>query len=87
MLAAVSRKSFLARTVAARLAELSHARNPRMSADLPSRPQSPPKARDMATKAATVAAALAGAHIVRVHAVRPAVEALAIADAILAARP
>jgi dihydropteroate synthase len=30
-----------------------------------------------------VAAALAGAHIVRVHDVRPAVEALAIADAIL----
>jgi dihydropteroate synthase len=45
----------------------------------------PPVARDTATLAATVAAALAGAHIVRVHAVRPAVEALAIADAILRA--
>ena len=38
------------------------------------------------TLAATVAAALAGAHIVRVHAVAPAVEALAIADAIQQAR-
>jgi dihydropteroate synthase len=42
---------------------------------------------DAATLAASVAAALAGAHIVRVHAVRPAVEALAIADAILNAAP
>jgi dihydropteroate synthase len=41
--------------------------------------------RDAATLAASVAAVLAGAHIVRVHAVRPAVEALAIADAILRA--
>jgi dihydropteroate synthase len=39
--------------------------------------------RDTATLAASVAAALAGAHIVRVHSVRPTVEALAIADAIL----
>ena len=36
--------------------------------------------------AATVASILAGAHIVRVHDVTPAVEAAAIADAILAAR-
>ena len=42
-----------------------------------------PATRLHATLAATVAAALAGAHIVRVHDVRPAVEALAIADAIL----
>jgi dihydropteroate synthase len=48
-------------------------------------PTLPPAERDNATLAAIVAAALAGAHIVRVHAVRPAVEALAIADAILAA--
>jgi len=40
--------------------------------------------RESATLAACVAAALAGAHLVRVHEVRPAVEALAIADAILA---
>jgi dihydropteroate synthase len=41
---------------------------------------------DTATLAATVAAVLAGAHIVRVHAVRPAVIAIAIADAILRAQ-
>jgi dihydropteroate synthase len=63
LLAGLSRKSFLARTLAA-----SHA-DP-----------------DSATLAASVAAALAGAHIVRVHAVRPAVQALAIADAILRAQ-
>ncbi len=40
--------------------------------------------RESATLAACVAATLAGAHLVRVHAVRPAVEALAIADIILA---
>ncbi len=45
----------------------------------------PPTARDNATLAASVAAVLAGAHIVRVHSVRPALEALAIADAILRA--
>jgi dihydropteroate synthase len=43
----------------------------------------PPTSRDTATLAATVAAVLAGAHIVRVHAVRPTVEAVSIADAIL----
>jgi dihydropteroate synthase len=36
-----------------------------------------------ATTAANVAAILAGAHIVRTHDVRPAVEAAAIADRIL----
>ncbi len=41
--------------------------------------------RESATLAACVAAALAGAHLVRVHEVRPAVEALAIADAIASA--
>jgi dihydropteroate synthase len=81
LLAAVSRKSFLRHTVAASLsgvaARASHAATP----------QSPlaPSALDAATLAAIVAAALAGAHIVRVHAVRPAIEALAIADAILQA--
>jgi len=43
----------------------------------------PAEQRDTATLAASVAATLAGAHIVRVHTVPPAVEALAIADAIL----
>jgi dihydropteroate synthase len=42
-------------------------------------------ARLHATTAANVAAILAGAHILRVHDVRPAVEAAAIADRILAA--
>jgi dihydropteroate synthase len=37
-----------------------------------------------ATTAANVAAILAGAHIVRTHDVRPAAEAAAIADRILA---
>ena len=91
LLAAVSRKSFLVRTVSARLAELAGAPHLPQSADVglqSARQESialPPTARDTATLAATVAAALAGAHIVRVHAVRPAVEALAIADAILLA--
>ena len=88
LLAAASRKSFLGHTVAARLAQITscsahsalHGNAPHELAPLP------PTARDTATLAATVAAALAGAHIVRVHAVRPAVEALAIADAILRAQ-
>lgn len=44
----------------------------------------PVDARGNATLAATTAAILAGAHMVRVHEVRPAVEAARIADAILA---
>jgi dihydropteroate synthase len=47
--------------------------------------QPPTDARLHATTAANVAAILAGAHILRVHDVRPAVEAAAIADRILAA--
>jgi dihydropteroate synthase len=69
ILAGVSRKSFLAR----KLAEF-HG-----GADAPM------AARSNATIAATVAAILAGAHIVRVHEVRPAIEAARIADAILTA--
>jgi dihydropteroate synthase len=69
LLAGVSRKSFLGRTVASRIG----------AAELP------PGERGNATLAATAAALLAGASIVRVHDVRPAVEAAAIADAILAA--
>ena len=45
-----------------------------------------PAGRIHATTAANVAAILAGVHMVRTHDVRPAVEAAAIADAILAAR-
>lgn len=70
LLAGVSRKSFLGRTVAARIGA----------------PEVPARERDNATLAVISAAILAGASVVRVHAVRPAVEAAAIADAILAAR-
>ena len=66
LLAGVSRKSFLARTLAGST-----------GADVPMH------ARDNATIAATTAAILAGASIVRVHDVRPAVQAAKIADAIL----
>lgn len=68
LLAGVSRKSFLGRTVAARLGAA----------------EVPPRQRSNATIAATVAALLAGASVVRVHDVRPVIEAAAIADAILA---
>lgn len=67
LLAGVSRKSFLGHT----LAEL-HGGVP-----------APAEARETATVAATVAAILHGASLVRVHAVRPAVEAACIADAVL----
>jgi len=70
ILAGASRKGFLA-----------HALAPLYEEALP-----PPEARLHATTAANVAAILAGAHIVRTHDVRPAVEAAAIADRILAAR-
>jgi dihydropteroate synthase len=84
LLAAASRKTFLGHTVSVRLAELTGAPHLPSSADVGSaRASVGPHPRDAATLAASVAAALAGAHIVRVHAVRPAVEALAIADAIL----
>lgn len=66
LLAGVSRKSFLARTLSATTGG-----------------EVPIPARGNATIAATTAAILAGASIVRVHDVRPAVEAAAIADAIL----
>jgi dihydropteroate synthase len=67
LLAGVSRKSFLGHTIAAATG----------AADVPVH------ARANATIAATTAAILAGASIVRVHDVKPAVEAAAIADAIL----
>lgn len=69
LLAGLSRKSFLGHT----LAPL-HGGHP-----------APPAARENAGVAALTAAILHGASIVRVHAVRPAIEAARIADAILAA--
>ncbi len=95
LMVAVSRKSFLGYTAAARLTQVAArntqpaARNTQLDAAPGAPPEPaplPPNARDTATLAATVAAVLAGAHIVRVHAVAPALEALAIADAILNAQ-
>ena len=68
LLAGVSRKSFLGRTLAP-----------------PGATEVPARARENASLAATTAAILAGASIVRVHEVGPAVEAARIADAILKA--
>jgi dihydropteroate synthase len=64
----VSRKSFLGRTLAPLYGGV----------------DAPMDKRETATIAATVAAVLAGASVVRVHTVRPAMQAVAIADAILA---
>jgi len=69
LLAGLSRKSFLGRTLA----------------PLHGGMTAPVDARESASVAAMVAAILQGASIVRVHAVRPAVEAARIADAVLAA--
>jgi dihydropteroate synthase len=84
LLAAVSRKRFLAHTLPQALT--SRAQLP-VSTPAPPAAAISPAGRDAATLAACVAAALAGAHLVRVHDVRPAVEALAIADAILQHQP
>ena len=69
LLAGVSRKSFLGRTLA----------------PLHGGSDAPVEARETASVAAMMAAILHGASIVRVHAVRQAVEAARIADAVLAA--
>ncbi|MDE3187936.1 MAG: dihydropteroate synthase [Acidobacteriota bacterium] len=69
LLAGLSRKSFLGRTLA----------------PLHSGQDAPVEARETASVAALVAAILHGASIVRVHNVRAAVEAARIADAVLAA--
>jgi dihydropteroate synthase len=69
LLAGVSRKSFLGRALA-----------PLFGGN-----DAPVEARETASLAALAAAILHGASIVRVHAVRPAVEAALIADAVLAA--
>ncbi len=75
ILAGASRKGFLAHTLAQHpsLAVLLNGATPSIEDRL------------HATTAANVAAILAGAHILRIHDVRPAVEAAAIADRILAA--
>lgn len=70
LMAGLSRKSFLGHTLA------------EMHGDK----QAPIEAREIASVAALVAAILHGASIVRVHNVRPAVEAARIADAVLHAR-
>ncbi len=69
LLSGVSRKSFLGRTLAPLRGGI----------------DAPAEERGNATIAAVTASILAGADIVRVHDVRPAVEAAAIADAVLAA--
>ena len=69
LLAGVSRKSFLGRTLSA----VYHGVNV------------PVASRGSASIAAITATILAGAHMIRVHDVRPAREAAAIADAVLAA--
>jgi dihydropteroate synthase len=75
ILVGASRKGFLSNTLAqnALLAAVSHHTQPLTDGRL------------HATTAANVSAILTGAHILRVHDVRPAVEAAAIADRILAA--
>jgi dihydropteroate synthase len=70
LLAGLSRKSFLGHTLA-----------PLFGGE-----SAPATARENASLAAMTAAILNGASIVRVHAVRPAVEAAWIADAVLAAK-
>jgi dihydropteroate synthase len=67
LLAGVSRKAFLGRTLAS----------------LHGGQSAPADARENASLAAIVAAILHGASIVRMHSVRPAVEAARIADAVL----
>src|ERR1700678_2102578 len=69
LLAGVSRKAFLGRTLA----------------PLHRGVDAPVERRGTASLAAVTAAILAGAHLVRVHDVRPAREAAAIADAVLQA--
>jgi dihydropteroate synthase len=70
LLAGVSRKSFLGRALAS----------------FHDGSDAPVEARETASVAALVASILHGASIVRVHAVRPAVEAARIADAVLSGR-
>lgn len=73
LLAGPSRKSFIGRTVGKRIAEMTGEN----AVDQPA------GERLSGTIAAITASVLAGAHIVRVHDVRPVLEAVAVADAIL----
>jgi dihydropteroate synthase len=75
LLAGLSRKSFLGHTLAP------------LYGGHPAPAQIPIAARENAGLAALTAAILHGASIVRVHSVRPAIEAARIADALLAANP
>ena len=77
VLAGVSRKGFLGRT-------LSQAPGHALGRELGGG-DVPVHGREAATLAAAVAAVLNGASVLRMHAVRPAVEAAAIADAVLSA--
>lgn len=79
LLAGLSRKSFLAHTLAPLFSGPNTSPNTSIDAPL--------DARESASLAAMTAAILHGASIVRVHQVRPAVEAARIADAILATSP
>jgi dihydropteroate synthase len=79
ILAGISRKSFLSRTAASASRPATVPSNPRFDSEIwdPSR--------QLPTAVANTAAILAGAHILRVHDVRPALQAAAIADRILKA--
>ena len=81
ILAGVSRKSFLTRTLLASGSEALW--SSRSGAEGPASPTTDPSADP--TTVANTAAILAGAHILRVHDVRPARRTAAIADRILAA--
>lgn len=73
LLAGPSRKSFIGRTVGRQIAEMTGKKGV----------DQPAGERLSGTIAAVTASVLAGAHIVRVHDVRPVLEAVAVADAIL----
>jgi dihydropteroate synthase len=83
LLAGVSRKSFLGRTLAPLHSGSDGSGNDGSGSD-GGGADAPVEARETASVAALVAAILHGASIVRVHAARPAVEAARIADAVLA---
>jgi dihydropteroate synthase len=72
LLAGTSRKSFLGRVVASRLAEIAGEKVDDLA----------PSERLMGTIASTVIAAMKGAQIVRVHDVKAVVEAMAVVDAV-----
>jgi dihydropteroate synthase len=72
LLAGTSRKSFLGRVVASRLAEIAGERVDDLVAS----------ERLVGTVASTVIAAMKGAQVVRVHDVKAVVEAMAVVDAV-----